>query len=386
MNKRIFATLFFSLFVVITGVGIVVPLLPVYAHSLGASGIYISLIFGSFSISRTLFLPYFGRASDMKGRKPFIITGLLSYAIISVAFIMSSDITSLIIIRFFQGIASAMIMPVVQAYVGDITPIGKEGFMMSLFNLSVFGSLSLGPVIGGIVNDYFDLQTTFAAMGIFSLISFFFALILLPPTHQEKSIDHQRMPVKWKVLLKSQTLFGLFAFRLTYTTCIGIIWSFLPVYADSMFHLSSSRIGILVMLGVFINGLLQIPMGYLADFVNRRFLVLCGGLILTYAVFSYHIATGFMDLFISSVLFGIGGGISNPSIMAMTVVKGHQTQSMGSIISILTMAHSLGMLIGSLVAGIIMDCFILPLAFSVGSGFMFLGLLLFIILTINKEQ
>jgi len=43
---------------------------------------------------------------------------------------------------------------------------------------------------------------------------------------------------------------GIFIFRLAYTICIGIIWCFLPVYADAEFSLSSSSIGILVMLFV----------------------------------------------------------------------------------------------------------------------------------------
>ena len=50
LDKLIFTTLFFSIFATITGVGIVVPLLPVYAHNLGAGGLYIGLIFGAFSI------------------------------------------------------------------------------------------------------------------------------------------------------------------------------------------------------------------------------------------------------------------------------------------------------------------------------------------------
>ena len=66
LDKAIFVTLFFSIFATITGVGIVVPLLPVFAHNLGAGGLYIGLIFGAFSLSRVFFLPYFGRLSDRK--------------------------------------------------------------------------------------------------------------------------------------------------------------------------------------------------------------------------------------------------------------------------------------------------------------------------------
>ena len=124
-DRKIFGTLFFSIFAAVTGVGIVVPLLPVYAHDLGASGLYIGLIFGSFSLSRTIFIPYFGSRSDLRGRKPYIVGGLLAYGLISVAFMMIDAVTPLIIVRFFQGIASAMMMPVIQAYVGDITPAGQ---------------------------------------------------------------------------------------------------------------------------------------------------------------------------------------------------------------------------------------------------------------------
>ena len=115
LDKKIFGTLFFSIFAAVTGVGIVVPLLPVYAHGLGASGLYIGLIFGSFSLSRTFFLPYFGRKSDQSGRKHLIVTGLGGYTLISIAFIFSNNVETLIAIRFLQGIASSMMMPVIQA-------------------------------------------------------------------------------------------------------------------------------------------------------------------------------------------------------------------------------------------------------------------------------
>ncbi|MBW2311064.1 MAG: MFS transporter [Deltaproteobacteria bacterium] len=139
MNVKVFATLFLAVFSVALGVGLMVPLLPVYAHELGATGLAIGLILGAFSLSRTMFLHYFGRASDTKGRKPFITIGLLAYFLVSLAFMFTESIGLFILIRFFQGIASAMIFPVALAYVGDITPEGKEGFVVGLFNVSLYG-------------------------------------------------------------------------------------------------------------------------------------------------------------------------------------------------------------------------------------------------------
>ena len=385
LNKSIFAILFFSMFGTVTGVGIVVPLLPIYAHDLGASGLYIGLIFGAFSISRTFLLPYFGRQSDKKGRKPFIVAGLFAYTVVSLAFILSNSVESLIALRFLQGIASAMIMPAVQAYVGDITPAGREGFTMGLFNMSMFLGLSIGPLIGGIISDRFSLDTSFASMGFLTFLCFMLSFFQLPPTKSERVVGRGIEPLAWKWVLRDKEMAGLFFFRLAYAASIGVIWSFLPILADLEFSLSSSSIGILVTIGVFSSGLLHLPMGFMADRVNRKMMVVAGGLIITYAIFSFDWADSFGDLLSASVLFGLGGGIAMPALMALAVLKGGETDAMGSVMSLLAMAHSLGMLAGSLLAGLMMDVSRLRNAFPAGAVMMMLCLGLFMLLTHHKK-
>jgi DHA1 family multidrug resistance protein-like MFS transporter len=386
IDKKIFATLFFSMFGTVTGVGIVVPLLPVYATHLGASGVYIGLIFGAFSISRTFLLPYFGRLSDKKGRKPFIVAGLFAYTIISLLYMLSNRVESLIAVRFFQGIASAMIMPAVQAYIGDITPPHREGFTMGLFNMSMFLGLSIGPMIGGIIRDNFNLAMSFGSMGILAFMGFLLSLLLLPPAKSEHIIGRGIEPLAWKKVLHDRNMAGLFLFRLAYAACIGVIWSFLPVLADVQFSLSSSSIGILVTLGVFSSGLLHVPMGLVADRVNRRMMIVFGGLIITYAIFSFEWANSLRDLVIACMLFGLGGGISMPALMALAVLKGNASDAMGSVMGLLAMAHSIGMLTGSLVAGLMMDVSRLRNAFPSGALLMVLCLGLFISLTYQKKE
>jgi DHA1 family multidrug resistance protein-like MFS transporter len=383
MNVKVFATLFLAVFSVTIGVGLVVPLLPVYAHEMGATGLYIGFMFGAFSLSRTIFLPYFGKASDRKGRKPFITTGLLVYFLVSIAYIFSKSVNLFILIRFFQGIASAMILPVALAYVGDITPKKREGFVMGLFNVSLFGGLSVGPVIGGMVRDTFGIQISFLSMGLFCFAGFLLCLMLLPPTEDETPPSRVKPPLNYRILMKDKNIGGLFIFRLTYTTCIGIVWAFLPLFADSAFHLSSSIIGILLMVGVLTTCLLQAPMGFLADRFSKRTLFAIGGFVTGVAIFSFVMVHSFWGLFLANTFFGIGGGIAMPSIMAMTVIIGNETHSMGSIMSLLTMGHSLGMLLGPILGGVMMDTFQLETGFIIGTVVIFLGVIISLTLTAN---
>ena len=395
LDKTIFGALFFSLFATITGVGIVVPLLPVFAQDMGASGIYIGMIFGAFSLSRTIFLPYFGKLSDRKGRRPFIISGLSAYTVISFIFILARNVEGLIIVRLIQGVASAMIMPVVQAYIGDITPAGREGFTMGLFNTAMFLGLSFGPLLGGLIKDRFSLDFAFISMGGLSLVGFLLCYFWLPPTYTEKIFRKSRhndprndktKSLAWRQIYTDRSIVAVFVFRFVYAACIGIVWGFLPVFADSEFKLSSSSIGILVMIGVFISGLMHVPMGLLADRLDKRLMVIFGGLIVSYSVLSFLWSDGFESLLTASVCFGIGGGISMPAHSAITVIKGNAIGAMGALMAIITMAHSLGMLAGALMGGVMMDLWKLHYVFPLGALVQLLGTLLFALLTYAKTS
>ncbi len=379
-DRKTFGVLFFSIFASVTGVGIVVPLLPVYAHDLGGSGLYIGLIFASFSLSRTFFLPYFGKYSDKKGRKPYIVTGLFAYTLISFAFILAPNVETLISIRFIQGIASAMIMPVTQAYIGDITVRDHEGVTMGFFNLSVFSGLSIGPFIGGVMKDSFGLDMAFATMGILSFAGFVASFAMLPPTWSEQVISQTKKSGSWVKLLKDRDIDGIFIFRLIYTACIGIIWGFLPVYADMEFSLSSSTIGLLVMTGVLTSGILQTPMGFLADRINKRLMIILGGAIISYSMFTYIQAENVAHLFLANIIFGTGGSIAMAPLMAIAVQKGSSHKAMGTVMSLITMAHSMGMTLGSIGAGILMDIMEMREIFSLGMYLMLAGLFLYYVL------
>lgn len=376
---KIFITLFMAVFVTASGAGLVAPLLPVYAHELGAGGLQIGFIFGAFSLSRTLFVPYFGKLSDRRAKKPLLTAGLLIYFLVSFLFIISKSVEMLIVLRLGQGFASALILPVAQAYVGEITPLHKEGRVMGLFNVSLYAGLSIGPLMGGLVKDWFGIQTSFMGMGLLTLAGFLLCLLLLPTgaTEIKNRAPDSGRSASYLKLMKIPRVFSLFAFRACLTTCIGITWAFLPLLASARLGLSSSEIGIVVMINVLMAGFLQIPMGYLADRLSKTLLTISGGVLAILAILYVDRAQSFGQLFIVNGIFGIAGGISFPAIMAIGVIEGRQTRAMGSIMGLLALAHSIGMLVGPLLAGMLLDFFPFGTVFICGAVILMIGTVIF---------
>ena len=118
--------IFLVVFIDLLGFGIVIPLLPPYSENvLHMSASYIGLVIGIFSFMQFIFNPFWGRLSDIYGRKPIIIFSLignvLSYALLGLVFsgVFKSEIV-LFISRAMAGFFSANI-GAAMAYISDIT-------------------------------------------------------------------------------------------------------------------------------------------------------------------------------------------------------------------------------------------------------------------------
>jgi predicted MFS family arabinose efflux permease len=110
-------------------------------------------------------------------------------------------------------------------------------------------------------------------------------------------------------------------------------------------------------------------------------MVIAGGVLCGASFILIFMADTHGDLLLAVSVFGLGGGISMPAIMAMGVILGHQKKSMASVMSMLTVAHSAGMMVGAMGAGGVMDYFSLEYAFPCGTLLMGIGVTVFFIST-----
>ncbi len=380
MQRRIFITLFISMFAIMVGSACIAPFLSIYAKQFGAGGVEIGLIFIGFHLSRTIFAPFLGNLSDKYGRRSMLSLGLIWYMITSIAYLWTTGIWSLFLIRLFQGASAGMVLPVVLAYIGEISPSEKEGTFMGIFNIAFFGGLGFGPLLGGILYDYFNIQAIFYVLGIFSALAFFMTRIFLPVKEPWRKGTNSPARLFDPRLLSIPSIQGVCLFRLTIAFGIGVNWSFLPLYVMNHLELSGSGIGIILSINVLTSALLQGPAGVFADKVNRRNIIFSGGFLAAAALLLTPFCDSFRQLFAVNLIIGLASGVAMPALMALTTVEGKRL-GMGAVMGLITSFHSLGIIFGAISGGFMFDWFGFGPAYTLAGAVGLLGSLLFLYVT-----
>ena len=376
LARRIFNVLFVAVFTAMLGLAIVSPLMPIYAENLGATGIWLGIIFAAFSLARAIFMPIVGKISDKHGRKQFIVIGLLLYTIISLLYIAASSVWTLTIVRFLHGFASAMVIPITMAYVGETASEGKEGRRMGLFNIAFFLGMGTGPLIGGVLHDTYGFNSVFIAMAALTGISFLMTLFLLPNVNVHKKSKKPKQHISFKKIFQSDTLKGLLIYRFVNAMGRGGVMSFLPLMA-SRIHISASEIGVILTTNIAFMAALQGVFGYMADKWNKFALVVLGAAISALALILIPIAHNFWTFMALALLMGFGGAISMPAATAINVKIGSR-YGMGASMGLFNTAMSVGMILAPLISGAVMDLWGLKYVFIVAGLISFAGIGVFV--------
>ena len=381
MNSRAFYILNFAVFTGMLGIGIVIPFLPIYAKTLGATAITIGVFFASFPLAQMLFMPLISHWSDRRGRKWFIATGLLLSSILSLWYVYAPTIGYLIVGRFFQGSLMALVLPIASAYVGDLAPSQQRGTYLGIFNLFLTSSFGLGPLAGGWISDHYGIAASFYWMGGLTFLAFLAVLAFLPESHGAARAETR--PTSYRELMRQPKVKGLALYRMVNSIQMGLWFSFLPLLAADILHLSKSQIGAVIAVHMLVSSLVQVPAGRLADRVSRRFLVSLGGYLGSIAFLTVWYAQGFAHLLVIGTLAGALGAVAMPALTALAADEG-QNSGMGAVMGVLNMAMSVGMMLGPVLAGTLAELFGLRFLFVFGAVVGLIGTLVFVRLTAEQ--
>ncbi len=369
MKKQIFISLFIATIISMLSLGIITPILPLYAKSMNASNIQLGLIFSGFALSRGIFAPIIGQFSDQHGRKNLIVIGLILFIILSVCFVFASSPLTLTVIRIIQGFSSVLVTPVTQAYIGDITPKGKEGKYMNLFFMSFFAGQAAGPYLGGYLTDQFNIQTPFYVMAVLSLMALVLIIFFVPESLAVKKNKKEEAPVfkSLSPVFKDKPMLGI----MTYMSTRGFYrWgfnTFFPVLAVKSVSMSTTNIGLILSAYMLSGSIVQYPFGLAVDKYPKQKLnfILVGGGISAIAMCIFAEYNSILMFVLLTVIMGLFSSVSRASAVAIRTERG-RVYGMGSTTGAFTSSISLGQVLGPIVFGLIADIFNIPAAFLFG--------------------
>jgi len=153
----------------------------------------IAWVVTAFLLTSVTVIPVAGRLSDIYGRKPLLLIGLVVFLSGSALSGFSQDMTQLVLFRGLQGFGAGVLMANTMAISGDLFPPSERGKYMGMF-AGIFGiSAIIGPTLGGFLTDTLSWRWVFwinLPVGVFSVVAIFFFMPWIRPAKRKVKIDY----------------------------------------------------------------------------------------------------------------------------------------------------------------------------------------------------
>lgn len=340
-----------TVFIDIVGLGIIIPVIPFFVKSFGASDITVTWLFAIYAFFSFFSAPFLGSLSDKIGRRPILIASLASTSLGWLIFASANGIWMLFLGRIIDGLAAGNISTA-QSYLVDLSSDQKErtanlGLIGMIFGLGFI----IGPLIGGLLGSV-EHTLPFYAVGIMAGINTLLALKFLPETLKEKSQKKMSFnPLRpiitgftMRQLRPSLLAFGLFG------TALAIQQTVFALYLDKGYGLNEFHSGIIfAMMGV----ALALNQGFLVrkfwiktfrepDLEQFLFIGLAAG-------FGLLGIIGIPMLIIGLLLTTFSQSVLR--VVMVSQMAGVDLNRQGEILGVSNSVMSLSMIIGPLMAG-----------------------------------
>ncbi len=355
--------IFLIVFVDVIGLGITIPVLPVYAEGyFKLSGLQIAGLTSMFFAAQFIGAPILGRLSDRIGRRPVLIASQLGTLTGAILTAVALSPIYLVAARIIDGLTGGNIS-VAQAYLTDITPPEDRAKSVGLV-IAAFGlGFIIGPAFGAFMSASFGPRLTFACAALASsctiVLSVFLLKESLPPEKRTKAIAAPERSTRDIVshpqiarLLLIGVLGQIAVFALN---SVFILWVDKVVLAGWSIDRVQRATGVVFM---FVGVVTVVTQGGIIGPVVRKlgeakallvggFFRVAGNAIMGFFPRLYPAAAG-------AAVAGMGGGIAQPCATALLTFHAPDV-ARGRIIGINQSAMSLGNIIGPLVGGFVYD-------------------------------
>ena len=351
------SVIFMTIFIDITGFGMIIPLLPFYAETFYAGPAALGVLVASFSIMQFIFSPILGRLSDNVGRRPVLLLSILTSSASFVIFALANSFLMLLLSRIIAGMATES--AVAQAYIADITSEKERATGIGRVGAAFGAGFIIGPAIGGFLSVYGFSAPGFAAFAL-ALLNFIFVFLFLPeptrPIHHGTRVKSNESGGYLRGLLDSlkkpltgAVLVIFFVITLAFST-IPVIS---PLLAKSFFGFEEIEMSYVFVYIGFIQIVLQgFLIGILVKSVGEEKLIAFGSLLMMTGMFLMPLIPNVTIFLISITMIAFSIGTINtmiPSFISKRTPADEQGGMLGIAQSVGSIARVLGPLIGGFV-------------------------------------
>jgi multidrug resistance protein len=346
--------IFITVFIDLLGFGIIIPLLPFYAESFGASAFTIGLLGTVFSLMQFLVAPLCGRWSDRIGRRPIILAGLLASAAAYVALALADSLALIFAARIVGGIAGGNI-PTAQAYIADITTHENRAKGMGLVGAAFGLGFIIGPALGGILTRFGHATPMWCAAAL-CFGNFIAAVFLLPETRHG---DRERLTLGRFDLFKRARHHGglvplLLVFFLASMAFSGFEATF-ALFTERRFGFNGERIGyVFAFIGLILAVVNGVLVGRVVPWLGERRLIPAAIALIALGLSLVPLAYSVPVLFAVCGTMAVGMGFNNPSLTS-AVSRLSDPSEQGGMLGLAQSLAALGRIVGPAWGGFLFD-------------------------------
>ncbi|MEK4028556.1 MULTISPECIES: MFS transporter [Bacillaceae] len=345
-----------NMFIVMTGIGLVIPIMPTIIHDFGAGGKTFGLLIATFAFAQFIFSPIAGDLSDRLGRKKAIVFGLILFSFSQFLFAFSQQLILLYASRIFGGIGAAFMIPSMMAFVADITTVETRAKGMGRLGASMSLGFVVGPGIGGFLSTL-GLRAPFFIAGAAAALAVILSILFLkePERAAMPMTSKKRDPLfKQLALSAKKPYFILLMMMFTLSFGLANYQATISLYTNVKFGFSPSDISMLMVVGGLIGVIVQ---AFVLDRVLRVFgEVRIMNIMLVVAAASMIgllFATGFASVLTVSAFFFTAASLLRPAIN--TTVSKMAGSEQGFAAGMNNAYMSIGNMVGPALAGALFD-------------------------------
>ncbi|RLI37665.1 hypothetical protein DRO66_03415 [Candidatus Bathyarchaeota archaeon] len=377
-----------TIFIDITGFGIVLPLLPFFVNTFQAGSTALGVLVASFALMQFIFSPILGRLSDSFGRRPVLLLSILTSVVSFFLFALANSYFMLLLSRIIAGLATEI--GVAQAYITDVTSEKERTKWMGRMGAAQGAGFIIGPALGGFLSVYGFSAAGFAAAAL-ALLNLIFAFFFLPESKTpQKDVEESKASISrfrgiisiFSKPMMSSLLAILFIMGLAFAAFPVIM----PLLAISVFGLSSSTMSFFF---IYI-GLVQIVfqgfiVGKLASRIGDEKLIPLGAILMTVGVFFMAVFPIYHIFIVLTTIMMIGIGILGTAIPSVISKRTSQSER-GSTFGVTQSISSIARIPGPLIGGFLFEFVGFGAPFFLSAFMLAIAAILGIRLILKKEH